>query len=245
MPQSIIMQKSILFPEQLPMSTNEFNTGTESQSFKTELKPLGITEYAEEELKKFQVIHPIGDSFSGKGYLEDGTSYDIIAISTEESFNLAKSKDDFLYFWGSKKAIIEHGIKRLIDGTVGRGSNQYNSVPINVNLRELKEEIEDGALAQIKGGWWRDLKIADVEVAYLGGGTVTASKNWSSYEESEGIISALRLDVPNPIEAQNDILSVLLTKEGNLVVYRKIETEKQLFDIAMPLFKLAKKHLIS
>lgn len=130
-------------------------------------------------------------------------------------------------------------------GTVGRGSNQYNSVPINVNLRELKEEIEDGALAQIKGGWWRDLKIADVEVAYLGGGTVTASKNWSSYEESEGIISALRLDVPNPIEAQNDILSVLLTKEGNLVVYRKIETEKQLFDIAMPLFKLAKKHLIS
>ncbi|MCY8114083.1 hypothetical protein MOE90_14050 [Bacillus spizizenii] len=243
MPQSIIMQRVINFPEQLPLETNEFNTGSESQSFKTTLKNLGSTEYTEEDLKKYQVIHPIGDSFTGKGYLEDGTAHDIIAISADETFNVAKSDDDFLYFWGSKKSIIEHGIKRLIDGTVGRGNNQYNSQPITIDLRKLKEELEENDNAAIKGGWWRDLKIADVEVAYLGGGTVTASQNWSSYEESDGIISALRLDVPNPIENEDDILSVLLTKDGNIVVYKKVG-EKNLFDIAMPLFTIAKKHLI-
>lgn len=243
MPQSIIMQKSIKFPEQLPIETNEFNTGSESQSFKTTLKTLGSTEYTEEDLKKYQVIHPIGDSFTGKGYLEDGTAHDIVAISANETFNIAKSEDNFLYFWGSKKAIIEHGVKRLIDGTVGHGNNQFNSEAITIDLRKLKEELEANDNAAIKGGWWRDMQIADVEVAYLGGGTVTASKNWSSYEESQGIISALRLDVPNPIEPQGDILSVLVTKDGNIVVYKKVD-EKNLFDIAMPLFSIAKKHLI-
>ncbi|ARD55602.1 hypothetical protein M5E03_03150 [Bacillus safensis] len=243
MPQSIIMQKSIKFPEQLPIETNEFNTGSESQSFKTTLKTLGSTEYTEEDLKKYQVIHPIGDSFTGKGYLEDGTAHDIVAISANETFNIAKSEDNFLYFWGSKKAIIEHGVKRLIDGTVGHGNKQFNSEAITIDLRKLKEELEANDNAAIKGGWWRDMQIADVEVAYLGGGTVTASKNWSSYEESQGIISALRLDVPNPIEPQGDILSVLVTKDGNIVVYKKVD-EKNLFDIAMPLFSIAKKHLI-
>ncbi|MFP7313737.1 hypothetical protein [Bacillus safensis] len=243
MPQSIIMQKLIKFPNELPVETTPFNSGDNKQSFKTTLKSLGKTEYIDEELSKFQVLHPIGDSFVGKGYLEDGSSYDLVAVSTNESFNVAKSDNEFLYFWGSKKAIIEHGIKRLIDGTIGAGNNRYDSKTVTIDLRALKKELEDGALASIKGGWWRELMIADVEVAYLGGGTVTESENWNDYEKTEGIISALRLDVPNPIEKNKDILSVLLTKEGNLVVYKKVD-EKELFEIAIPLFNIARKHLI-
>lgn len=243
MPQSIIMQRCIHFPKNFPLETTEFSTGEGRNIFKTEIRYLGLGEYTDVEVKKYQVIHPIGDSFDGKGYLEDGSVYDLIAISTNEVFNIFKTQDDFLFFSGSKKTVIEHGIKRLINGTASYGENRFHSEKVSINLRTLKEELEQGALAQIKGGWWRDLKIADVEVAYLGGGTVTESQYWNTYEESDGIISALRLDVPNPLDNDDEILKVLLTKEGNLVIYKKITTERELLDIALTLFNVAKKHL--
>ncbi|MGW5983360.1 hypothetical protein [Bacillus wiedmannii] len=245
MPQSILMQKLLHFPTELPVATMEFNTGQgDRNSFKTEIRRLGLSEYTEEDIEKFQVIHPIGNSFEGKGYLEDGTAYELIAVSTDEVFNAFRTDDGYILFADSKKAIIEHGIKRLVSGTASFGEKRFHSDSISINLRDLKEELEQGALAQIKGGWWRDLQIADVEVAYLGGGTVTESQYWSNYEESEGIISALRLEIPNPLVNDEDpTLKVLLTKEGNLVVYKKITNEKSLLDIAIPLFNLAKKHL--
>lgn len=244
MAQSILMQKCIHFPKDLPIETTAFNTGKgDRNSFKTEIRYLGLSEYTDETVLKYQVNHPIGESFIGKGYIEDGTPYDIIAVSTNEAFNIFKTDDEYLLFSESKKAIIEHGIRRLNDGTVAYGDNQFISKQIKINLRSLKEDLEQGASAQIKGGWWRDLKIADVEVAYLGGGTVTESQYWSNYEDSEGTISALRLDVPNPLNSEDEILKVLLTQEGNLVVYKKITNEKDLLDISIPLFNLAKKHI--
>ncbi|WP_054634829.1 hypothetical protein [Thalassobacillus sp. C254] len=63
------------------------------------------------------------------------------------------------------------------------------------------------------------------------------------YEESEGIISALRLDVPNIMDDDEEVLKVLLTKEGNLVIYKDIPTERHLLEVATTIFNLAKNTL--
>lgn len=239
-----MMHKLENFPLNFPVETTPFNTARgDRNSYTTEIHHLGISEYREEEILKYQVIHHLGENFEGTGYSEDGTTFDLVAISTVQTFNMYKTNDDHLLFSGSKKAILEHGIRRLVDGTYTYEDNMFRSQELTINLRQLKEEMEAGALAQIKGGWWRNLMIADVEVAYLGGGTVTQSQNWNAYEESEGIISALRLDLPNPLENEDEILKVLLTKNANLVIYKKVESEKDLLDIAVPLFNLAKNHL--
>jgi hypothetical protein len=244
MPQSILMQKVVNFPSEFPVVTTESNTGETRALFKSEIRELGRSEYTEEEIAKYQVIHPIGNSFEGKGIIEDGSEHELIAISREETFNMFKTTDDYVLYTDSKKAIIEHGIKRLIKGTHYLNENRFEAEKISINLSDLKQEIQDGALGRIRGGWWRDLQIADVEVAYLGGGSVTDSDYWSTYEDSEGIISALRLDIPNTLdEDEDELLKVLLTKEGNLVVYKNIPSEKNLLEIAMTIFTLAKNHL--
>lgn len=245
MVQSILMQKCIAFPTELPVETKEFGNKDNELLFKTELRYLGLSEYTKSEILKYQVIHPVGDNFVGTGHAEDGTSYDLIAVSTEETFNIFKTDDNFLYITGSRKAILEHGIKRLIGGTYSFQEEQrFKSKGVKLNLTSLKEELEADVLAQVKGGWWRDLQIADVEVAYLGGGTVTESQNWTNYEDSEGIISALRLDFPNVMDNGEEILKILLTKEGNLVVYKDIADEKELLEVAVSIFDLASKHII-
>ncbi|MDC3415102.1 hypothetical protein NC797_15050 [Aquibacillus sp. 3ASR75-11] len=244
MPQSIIMQRLISFPQEFPVRTNTTGTAETRLMFTSEIRELGLSEYTEETINKYQVLHPIGNSFEGKGIIEDGSEHELIAVSREESFNIFKTQDDFLLFTDAKKAIIEHGIKRLTDGTYNHGEgNIFKTEKLTINLSSLKEEIQDGALGRIRGGWWRGLQIADVEVAYLGGGTVTESYYWNTYEESEGIISALRLDIPNLMDDENEVLKVLLTKEGNLVVYKDIPTERHLLEVATTIFNLAKNHL--
>lgn len=244
MPQSIIMQKIVEFPTNLPVKTNETTINENSLTFSSEIRRLGLSEYREEEIIKYQVLHPIGNSFEGKGIIEDGSEHELIAVSRNETFNIFKTSDNYLLFTNSKKSVMEHGIKRLTDGTYShQDESRFKSEKVTIDLSSLKEEIQSGALARIRGGWWRGLQIADVEVAYLGGGTVTESQYWNTYEESEGIISAIRLDIPNLMEGE-EILKVLLTKEGNLVVYKDIPTERHLLEIATTIFNLAKKHLI-
>ncbi|WP_054634830.1 hypothetical protein [Thalassobacillus sp. C254] len=167
MPQSIIMQKLESFPQNFPARTNSMGTGTTTLQFTSEIRELGLSEYTEEEINKYQVLHPIGNSFEGKGIIEDGSEHDLIAVSRDETFNIFRTQDDFLLFSDAKKAIIEHGIKRLTEGTYDHGEgNVFKSEKITIDLSSLKEEIQAGALGRIRGGWWRGLQIADVEVAY-------------------------------------------------------------------------------
>lgn len=245
MPQSVIMQRIQSFPQRFPVFTNEVGLqGHDRLTFRSEIRELGRSECTTEEIEKYQVIHPIGNAFEGYGIIEDGSEHEIIAISKHETFNMYKTEDNYVFLSNAKKAVIEHGIKRLKDGTsnLQRDNQVFYTERVTINLSTLKEEIQEGALGRIRGGWWRDLQIADVEVAYLGGGTVTDSDYWNTYEESEGIISALRLDVPNLMENE-ELLKVLLTKEGNLVIYKDVPTERQLLEIATTLFNLAKNHL--
>lgn len=244
MPQSVIMQRIRRFPQTFPVQTNEIGIQGHASLFRSEIRELGRSECTTEDIDKYQVIHRIGNAFEGLGIIEDGTEHEIIAISKSEIFNMFKTQDDFLFLSNAKKAVIEHGIKRLTDGTsnLQRENQIFVTEKVTINLTSLKEQIQQGALGRIRGGWWRGLQIADVEVAYLGGGTVTDSDYWNTYEESEGIISALRLDVPNLME-EEELLKVLLTKEGNLVIYKDIPTERQLLEIATTLFNLAKNHL--
>lgn len=243
MPQSIILQKIENFPREFPVTTNEVRTRDNRLMFTSTIRELGISEYTEENIHKYQVIHPIGNTFEGRGIIEDGSEHELVAVSRNETFNIFKTEDDYLLFTDAKKAVIEHGIKRLTDGTHDHGENSFRTAKVTINLTSLKEEIQAGALGRIRGGWWRDLSIDSVEVAYLGGGTVTDSHYWNTYEESEGIISALRLGVPNLLDDENEELKVLLTKEGNLVVFKDIPNEGHLLEIATTVFNLAKNHL--
>lgn len=239
MPVSIKMYKIKKHPEHYPVKSVQVNPGFTSASFYTEVRQLGKSEYTEIDLTKLLVEHHVGEKFEGVGYLEDGSQYDLIAVSTIEKFPCFLEGNEFLYTSGTKREISEQALARL--RRYPDLQNQLLAEPVKINLVELKQEILQNGDAAIKGGWFRGMQIENVEVAYLGGGSVTESSDWERYETSGGTISALRIDVPT-LDVEEETIKLLLTKDGNCVIYRNFG-EQELLKIAMPLFQVAKEFL--
>jgi hypothetical protein len=237
MAQSIKLYRVTRFPNSFPIETAEVNTGEGSTTFKTSVNQLGRSEYTEIDLEKIQIIHQTGDKFDGKGILEDGSIYDIVAISTEEKFPCFVKNKNFLYTSGTKRVISEQAIKRLRTHPDLDPDKRLEAEPVKIDLVGFKEYLQTSNEGAIKGGWFRGMKIENVEVAYLGGGTVTESEDWEKYETSGGTISALRIDIPSLTEDESTI-KTLLTKDGNLVLYRHFD-EYNALSIAIPIFEAA------
>lgn len=238
MPVSIKMYKIKKYPERFPVASVQVSPGFTSATFHTKVEELGKSEYTEIDLTKLLIEHHVGEKFEGIGYLEDGSQYDIIAVSTVEKFPCFVEGKEFLYTSGTKREISEQAIARL--RKYPDLTNQLLAEPVKINLVDMKEILQKGEAA-IKGGWFRGMQIENVEVAYLGGGSVTESSDWERYETSGGTISALRIDVPT-LDVEEEMIKLLLTKDGNCVIYRNFG-EQKILKIAMPLFQLAKKFL--
>jgi hypothetical protein len=224
------------YPTTFPVRSQQTNPGFTQSTFTTSVEELGKSEYNEMDLIKLQVIHQIVDKFEGKGFLEDGSQYDLVAVSTTQMFPCFVQGKEYLYSTGTTRTVSEQGLSRL--KRFPEKENQLLAEPIKLNLIGYKEYLESNGDAAIKGGWFRGMKIANVEVAYLGGGTVTESSDWARFETSGGTISALRLDIPTP-DPDEEKIKILLTKDGNCVIYRNYG-ELELLKIAIPIFEGAK-----
>lgn len=232
MAQSIKMHKIKTYPQSFPVESEAVNTGISSVNFKTTVKVLGDSEYEGMSLKKLQIQHEIGTAFIGRGILEDGSIYDIIGTASSEVFPCFAKGQEFLYTSGTKREIAAQALRRLKQ--FKNPENHFIADNIKINLTDFKAYLEKSNEGAIKGGWFRGMQVKNVEVAYLGGGSVTASEDWDRYETSGGIISALRIDLPT-IGLEDEPIKVLLTKDGNCVVYKNVG-EHDLLSIAIPLF---------
>lgn len=228
------------YPNHFPVKASH-NRSSPNTSFETRVEQLGKSEYTEIELEKWQIHHQVGKAFDGKGWLEDGSMYDLIAISEEVNFPCFVQDKQYLYTSETTKVVSEQAIKRLRNDP--DSPNPLHAIPVEINLNSLKEYILTKGESAIKGGWFREMNVANVEVAYLGGGSVTESSDWERYEASGGMISALRIDIPIDSEDINDFIKVLLTKDGNCVIYKQFG-EMDLLKISMPLFQIAKDYLV-
>ncbi|WP_025950477.1 hypothetical protein [Geobacillus thermocatenulatus] len=239
MPQSIKLYKIEQYPNEFPVRSAEINPGYTQSTFKTTVEHLGRSEYTQIDLEKVQIIHEIADKFEGKGILEDGSIYDLVAISKEERFPCFIKNREFLYTSGTNRIISEQAIKRL-----RRHYNPDNCLiakGVKIDLGSFKEHLEQSREGAIKGGWFRGMQIENVEVAYLGGGSVTESDDWERYETSGGTISALRIDIP-VTDGEEDAIKTLLTRDGNLVIYKNYG-EHEMLRIAMPIFEAAEQFI--
>lgn len=242
MAQSIKLYRINRYPESFPIETSEVSNGEGINTLKTQVQILGKSEYTEIELEKIQIIHEVGSQFKGKGILEDGSIYDIVAVSTKEKFPCFIKNKKFLYTSGTKRVISEQAIRRLKNYPDMDPDKRLDATPVKIDLVKFKEYLQDSKEGAIKGGWFRGMKIENVEVAYLGGGTVTESEDWEKYETSGGTISALRIDIPT-IEEDTDSIKVLLTRDGNLVIYRHFDEYNSL-KIAMPIFEAVENFIV-
>ncbi|WP_156040239.1 hypothetical protein [Alicyclobacillus macrosporangiidus] len=237
MPASIKMYKIVEFPNQLPVESAQVSPGIGNVTFITRVTSLGRSEYPDKNLEKWQIRHDIGEEFRGKGYIEDGSQYDIVAVSTSEIFPCFVEEREFLYTSGTKRTVSEQALRRL--RRYPNSDNKLIAQPVRIDLIGLKDRIKNNEDAIIRGGWFRGMQIENVEVAYLGGGSVVESDDWDRYENSGGTISALRLDFPT-IDVEEESIKILITRDGNCVVYRSNITELHLLQITMPLFDLAR-----
>jgi len=238
-PISIKMYRIKQYPARFPVRSQQTNPGFTRATFITTVEELGKSEYKEMDLIKLQVSHQIGEKFEGKGFLEDGSEYDLVAVSTTHMFPCFVQGKEYLYCTGTSRAVSEQAISRL--RRYPEHDNQLIAEHVKLNLIGYKEFLEKNGDAAIKGGWFRGMKIANVEVAYLGGGSVTESSDWERYETSGGTISALRLDIPT-LDPDDEKIKVLLTKDGNCVIYRNYG-ELDLLKTAIPIFEGAKEFL--
>ncbi|KMJ59398.1 hypothetical protein AB685_00460 [Bacillus sp. LL01] len=242
MAQSVKMYKIERYPETFPISSAEVNTGEGTSTFVTTVNILGKGEYTDVDLDKVQIKHQLGDKFDGKGMLEDGSIYDIVAISTEEKFPCFVKDKEFIYTSGTRRIISEQALRRLRSHPDMDVSKRLEAKSVKIDLVKFKEHLQTSREGAIKGGWFRGMKIENVEVAYLGGGSVTESEDWEKYETSGGSISALRIDIPGLTE-DSEAIKTLLTRDGNLVIYRHFD-EYEMLGIAVPIFEAVENFLL-
>lgn len=240
MAQSIKMYHIKNYPTSFPVESEEVNNGIRSVNFKTSVKVLGDSEYESTPLKKIQIHHEIGNTFEGRGILEDGSIHDLIGTASVESFPCFIKEEEFLYTSGTRREISTQAIRRL--SQFKKPDNNLTAGNVKINLTDFKTYLEESQEGAIKGGWFRGMKVKNVEVAYLGGGTVTASDDWERYETGGGTISALRIDLPIG-DLEDEPTKVLLTKDANCVVYKTVG-EHDLLSIAIPLFNAAEPFII-
>jgi len=80
-----------------------------------------------------------------------------------------------MYTSGTKRIVSEQALRRL--RRYPNVENQLVATPVQIDLVEFKSNLESSKEGLIKGGWFRGMQIENVEVAYLGGGTVTESSD--------------------------------------------------------------------
>lgn len=248
MPVSAKLFKINRYPSEFPIETVPTNTGLgDDFQLRTKMELLGKGEYTEKDLTKLNIIHDKGTEFEGIGYSkEDGRITDLISIAEEKQFPaFVLPEKDYLITAFSAKVMFNQAIRRLsqyYDTFDTEGKKRLDAKPVKVDLQKVKESFsENGDAPKIRGGWFKDLKITNVDVAYIGGGEVDDSDEWFKYETS-GKISALRLDYPNP-DPDEEPFRLLITSDGAIFSYKNF-AENQFLKIIVPIYEYLKQYVV-
>ena len=135
------------------------------------------------------------------------------SVIEQISFHMYLAPDGSHVFVCTTEAICEELLRRARSTF---SSFMFNSRELD--LKRMNEEVPQ----QISGGWFKDLKIADVSVAALYGAEVSHSDDWERFSQV-GTITVLMMDY------QKDAASykVSVNKKGAIVLFNKLSEEVQ------------------
>jgi hypothetical protein len=228
------------FPEEFPIETTPvIADGVTEFELRTSVRHLGVGEYAHKDLIKLLINHDRGKKFEGVGYSEEnGRIEDLISIAEEKEFPaFVFPEKNYLISAFSAKEIYNQAFRRLRQyyNALQDNNKVLKAKPVKIDLQKLKESYDtSGTGPSIRGGWFKNLRITNVDVAYIGGGGVDGSDEWFKYENS-GTISALRLDFPQA-DPEEEPHRFMLTNDGSIYCYKTL-SENELLNTLVPIYE--------
>jgi hypothetical protein len=228
------------YPIEFPIQTEPVIVeGAAHFELRTKADSIGFGEYQQAQLEKLMINHDKGKKFEGVGYSEEnGRIDDITSLAEDKEFPafVFPNKDYIIAAYTSKE-VYNGAFKRLrsyasVDKE--KENDKLYASPVKLNLQKLKESYDaTGTGPETRGGWFKKLKINNVDVAYIGGGGVDDSDEWFKYETS-GTISALRLDFPN-VDLEEEPYRFMITSDGSIFCYKTL-TENEMLKILYPIY---------
>jgi hypothetical protein len=128
-------------------------------------------------------------------------------------------REPYIYFLG-KSAYSDQFLKRLAAET-----KELHAYERQIDLRRLCREIE----GKVTGGWFKDLKIADVRTAIIFGERVIESSDWGRYDEL-GTMGSIIIE----LSMGNGGMSIRLFNDGGVVIFNA-QDEREDLDSLMQL----------
>ncbi|GAB6170528.1 hypothetical protein JCM15765_33240 [Paradesulfitobacterium aromaticivorans] len=231
------------YPVNLPIETMPTTANSQTNiTLRTKVELLGHSEYGT--LTKLQITHDLGHDFEGVGYSkEQGRIDDLIHIASENAFPaFVDDGRQWLISAYSSKQVFNAAFKRLRAWMpIDANESQLRAKPVGIDLLRMKDSYDQQAEGpQIKGGWFSRIQLLNVDVAYIGGSDVATSEDWDRYE-TNGLISAMRVDYPND-DPDQEPFRLLLTKDGSVFSY-KVFPEGEFLKLILPIFDFAKQFI--
>jgi hypothetical protein len=133
---------------------------------RTVITAVGLADH--QDFKKYHVMHETYQSLRGRYRNEPIAGY------------IAQADFHIYYHPVAKRMFVDtaRSLCREMVDRLERSDIDFLVIPRNIDLRKLAEDLR----ANIRAGWFRDLKVADVSTIGLFGSTVGESAEWSRYE---------------------------------------------------------------
>jgi hypothetical protein len=184
------------------------------------MKWLGMSEH--DEYKKYKVEHEtlrdIRARFQGEIYnsIIHVVTFDLFA-STDFSHLYAATREPYCNEF-------LHRLKSVSDG--------FAYLDREIDMRALRENLHE----DVRGAWFRELEIADVNSAALWGPTVTDSDDWARYE-ALGNISTLSIELDFAVRRE----TIQVTRSGGIVLYGNMD-EGEALEFVQKIDRLVQAH---
>lgn len=122
--------------------------------------------------------------------------------------NAFRRRDSNAFYFQGKERYAVDFLRKL------RSSNHNMSIEgRRVDLMRMREELE----SDVKGGWFKDLRISNVKTAAIYGAAVTSSSEWRRFEE-RGTISSLQVE----LDLSAGPMSLIITSRGGIVFQNRL-----------------------
>jgi hypothetical protein len=164
------------------------------------IRYLGFSDYPE--CKKFHVIHEAFKKTHGR--LKNET---ISGFIEQLNFHIYFNEKEKRLFVNSPRNVSRELFKRLTNS-----SKNFQVVSSKIDLIKLSDDLRNN----IRGGWFGNLKVADVSSVGMFGPTVGESDEWERYEQ-KGDLKAINVQ----FYGNNGNILFLITGNRSIVHYEK------------------------
>lgn len=152
--------------------------GLVDEAPRTIIRAVGLADH--QDFKRYHVKHETYQTLRGRYRNEPITGY-----IAQEEFHIYYHPVAKIMFVDTARKLCREMVDRLEQSGI-----DFLVIPRNIDLIKLGNDLR----ANIRGGWFGDLKVADVSTIGLFGSTVGESAEWGRYEQV-GRLNVIDLEV--------------------------------------------------